>query len=185
VSRARPRRTPAPPHRPSLQLNDNNSVYARYNIDNGNSATPLGSLQYATNECLQTGGLERWHVSAFRPLALALIEPAVSGIRKLIPRFYQHGFKVPLSVDQIPWQHVSGGPRASLYILPIYSAATIREQPGEETIQNDPKRSQIAVALTAFVSIGPTDSRPLSTIASARKRPASAFDPVSGHHYSK
>jgi len=46
------------------RFNDNNSVYARYNIDNGNSATPLGSLQYATNvqPRLQNGMGEYLHL---------------------------------------------------------------------------------------------------------------------------
>jgi hypothetical protein len=46
------------------RMNDNNTFYARYNIDNGNSATPLGSLQYATNvqPRLQNGMGEYLHL---------------------------------------------------------------------------------------------------------------------------
>lgn len=46
------------------RFNDNNTVYARYNIDNGNSATPLGNLQYATNvqPRLQNGVGEYLHL---------------------------------------------------------------------------------------------------------------------------
>jgi hypothetical protein len=46
------------------RFNDSNMVYARYNIDNGNSATPLGNLQYATNVLprLQNGMGEYLHL---------------------------------------------------------------------------------------------------------------------------
>jgi hypothetical protein len=46
------------------RLNDNNTIYVRYNIDNGNSATPLGNLQYATNvqPRLQNGVGEYLHL---------------------------------------------------------------------------------------------------------------------------
>ncbi|WP_242617697.1 TonB-dependent receptor [Edaphobacter modestus] len=46
------------------RMNDNNTFYARYNIDNGNSATPLGSLQYATivQPRLQNGMGEYLHL---------------------------------------------------------------------------------------------------------------------------
>ncbi|HWZ51883.1 MAG TPA: carboxypeptidase regulatory-like domain-containing protein [Granulicella sp.] len=46
------------------RMNDNNTFYVRYNIDNGNSATPLGSLQYATvvQPRLQNGMGEYLHL---------------------------------------------------------------------------------------------------------------------------